>query len=119
MAQLSECPYGFEDGYIISYEVDSERLLLTYKFWNEQEGMLAFDGLAALRHVGAVGAEIGGVAEDSDSELLTELLKHDYESPPAATDLTCFRFLDVGDFPVLEVIARSARFCGKKGDALR
>jgi hypothetical protein len=110
MAQFGHCPIGFEDGHIIDYRADEKSLSVSYEFWNERRGLFVFEGFVAVRDNDSVGSTIGSTSETIASELISSVLRHIYEEPPESIGLTHYRFLDVDDFVVFEVVARECSF---------
>lgn len=110
MAQFGSTPFGFEDGQITEYQACLGRLVIRFEFWNEERGELLFEGFAGLRDNGAIGATIGSTTELSCSDLIMELAAQMYEKPPSSTGWKHFRFLDVDDRPVFDVVSERCIF---------
>jgi hypothetical protein len=110
MAQFGDCPIGFEDGHIASYEADADCLLVNYEFWNEKHGKFSFEGFLAMRDNNAIDVIIGSTKQIRSSELLTTVLRHQYTKLPEEWDLMHYQFLDVDDTPVFEVVAKACHF---------
>jgi hypothetical protein len=105
MAEFGNCHYGFEDGHIVSYTAEPDKLTVVYEFWNEKRGRLIFDGFVGLRDYGALGFTIRSTKEEESSQFITDVLKHYYKTPPENSGLKHFIFLDTEDYPALEVVA--------------
>lgn len=112
MTSICESPFGFEDGQIVSYHADAGRLEVLFEFWNEQRGTLLFDGLVGLNDAGAIGVTVGCLCEVQSSELVASLLRRHFETPPESLDWKHFRFLDVDDGAMYDVVAKSCSFAG-------
>ncbi|MBN1852515.1 MAG: hypothetical protein JW829_07310 [Pirellulales bacterium] len=112
MMSICESPYGFEDGQIVSYRVTAERLEVIFEFWNEQRGTVLFEGLIGIHDAGAIGVTVGSVCEMKSSDFLASLVARHYEKPPEAVTWKLFRFLDVDDGAMLDVVADSCSFAG-------
>jgi hypothetical protein len=110
--QISKCPFGFEDGRILSYRALSDRLELSYQFWNGERGTLVFDGFLGARDMGAIEMDVGSFSQQNDSEFLALLVERNYEKRPDDLNWTHFRFLDVEDSVIFEVVAPSCSFVG-------
>jgi hypothetical protein len=115
MTKICDTPFGFEDGHIVRYCTTSGRLEVEFEFWNEKYGVLIFEGLIGLYDNGAIGVTVSSVCEVNPSELLSSLIRRQYEKPPAVIDWKHFRFLDLDDNPMFEVVAQSCSF-SKEGD---
>jgi hypothetical protein len=112
MTLICESPFGFEDGQIVSYRAGAGRLEVTFEFWNEQHGTLVFEGLIGIHDVGAIGVTVGSVCEVQSSELVASLIRRHFETPPESVEWKHFRFLDVGDGAMFDVVAESCSFPG-------
>jgi hypothetical protein len=110
MAQIGNCPIGFEDGHIEAYEADSEWLILKIEFWNEKHGTLRFQEPWAVHDNAAIGVILGSVKQHQSSELLRQVVVHQFEKPPQNIDLQHYQFLDLDDYPVFEVVAKACSF---------
>ena len=107
---FEDSPHGFEDGEIVSYRMTSEALSVEYRFWNASVAILQFVDPVAMRDDGAVGATIGSVDLTRSSELIADMVRRVYVTPPESPPWRHFRFLNVDDEPVLQVIAHDFRF---------
>jgi hypothetical protein len=112
MTLLCESPLGCEDGQILGYRAGGGRLEVDFEFWNEQRGTLVFEGLVGIQDVGAIGVTVGSVCEVGASELVVSLVRRHFERPPEALDWKHFRFLDVDDGAMFDVVAQSCSFVG-------
>ena len=110
MAQIGNCPFGFEDGHIKGYEAAFECLHVTVEFWNEKQGALTFLQPLAVRDNASIGVTLGSVKQNHSSELIMEVVAHQYGKPPETIDLSHYQFLDLDDFPILEIVAKSCSF---------
>jgi hypothetical protein len=108
--QICSCPYGFEDGRILGYRALSDRLELSYEFWNGKRGTLVFDGFLGARDLGAIEMDVGSFSQQNDSEFIALLVERNYEKRPDDLDWKHFRFLDVEDSAIFEVVAPSRSF---------
>ena len=115
MARFDDCPYGFEDGFVVSYNAAENRLNVIYEFWNERRGVLTFDGFRALNDNFAIGTTIGSAKQLQTSQLIKTVIGREYEKPPEQTDLNCYILLDADDNIALEIVASSCRFA-EQGD---
>jgi hypothetical protein len=113
MTLICETPFGFEDGQIVSYHAGDGRLEVLFEFWNEQHGTLVFEGLVGLHDAGAIGVTVGSVCEVQSSELMASLAHRHFETPPESLDWRHFRFLDVDDGAMFDVVAQSCSFAGE------
>ncbi len=104
---ICSSPIGFEDGHIVSYSVSTERLELLFEYWNEQHGTLVFDGFIGLCDAGAIGVTVGSVCEVASSEFLSLLARRHFAIPPESLDWKHFRFLDVDDGAMFDIVART------------
>ncbi len=110
MTQLCDCPFGFEDGHVVSYRAEGGRLFVQFEFWSERRGILVFEGLVGMHDEGATGVTVGSVCELLSSELITSLARRHFEIPPENTGWRHFRFLDLNDGAMFEVVASSCSF---------
>jgi hypothetical protein len=110
MAQIYNCPFGLEDGHIVGYIARNEWLELRFEFWNEQEGMLVFEGFVGLHDNGAIGATVNSLIELQTSELIASFVRRYYEHPPKIVDWKHFQFLDVDGDAMFDVIAKTCSF---------
>ena len=83
-----------------------------FEFWNEQRGFVLFEGLIGIRDVGAIGMTVGSVGEVKASDFLASLVARHYGKPPETMTRKHFRFLDVDDGVMLDVVAESCSFAG-------
>jgi hypothetical protein len=105
MTTICQSPFGFEDGEVVNYRVASERLEMTYEFWNEKRATITFERFVAVRDIGSIGVTVGRVLQLNSSKLLSELVARHYDAPPEEVPWTHFQFLDVQDEPMLEIVA--------------
>lgn len=110
MTQVCESPFGFEDGQVVRYAAADGRLEVIFEFWNEQRGTLIFQGLVAVCDFGALGVTVGAVDEVSTSDLLRSLVRRHFEIAPKQLDWRHYRFLDLDDGAMFEVVAQSCSF---------
>jgi len=112
MTIICESPFGFEDGQILSYRATAGRLEVDFEFWNEQRGTLVFEGLVGIHDAGAIGGTVGSVCEVEFSELVASLVRRHFETPPESLNWKHFRFLDVDERAIFDVVAHSCSFVG-------
>lgn len=110
MTPICESPLGFEDGQIVSYRAVAGRLEVDFEFWNEQRGKLVFEGLVGIQDAGAIGVTVGSACETPSSEFVASLVRRHFERPPETLDWKHFRFLDVEDGALFDVVAKSCSF---------
>lgn len=110
MKQFGDCPYGFEDGYVVSYSADEGRLQVKYEFWNERIGLFTFDGFRALHDHFAIGTTIGSARAMDDSELIRTAINQEYQTPPERVGLVDYVLVDTDGIVVLEVVASGCHF---------
>jgi hypothetical protein len=108
--QICDCPFGFEDGHVVGYEADSDRLQVTFEFWNEKHRNLRFEEFQAMHDNCAIGVTIGSANQSKESELIARVVQHQFDEPPKSMNLRHYQFLDLDDNPVLEVVAESCSF---------
>jgi hypothetical protein len=77
-----------------------------------ERGTLVFDGFLGARDMGAIEMDVGSFSQQNDSEFLALLVERNYEKRPDDLDWTHFRFLDVEDSVIFEVVAPSCSFVG-------
>jgi hypothetical protein len=112
MTLICKLPFGLEDGQIVSYRAAAGRLEVDFEFWNEQRGTLVFEGLVGIHDAGAIGVTVGSVREVESSELVASLVQRHFERPPESIDWKHFRFLDLDDGALFDVVAQSCSFAG-------
>jgi hypothetical protein len=112
MTSICESPYGFEDGQIVSYRASTGRLEVIFEFWNEQRGIVLFEGLVGIHDAGAIDVTVGSVCEMKSSDFLASLVARHYERPPETVTWKHFRFLDVDDGAMFDVVADSCSLTG-------
>ncbi len=110
MKRISDCPFGFEDGHIVAYRAESSRLEVDYKFWNERNGKLVFEGLVGVRDNSAIGVTVSSANEKHPSEFIDALIRRRFENPPEGLHWRHFQFLDLDGQAMFEVVAESCSY---------
>lgn len=111
MNHLSEVPYGFEDGHIVGYSVNSEKCVVEYEFWNARHGTFEFPQLLGCCDGGAVGVTVGGIVVDETSDFLSATRHRYFDRPPDSPKWWSFRCLDVEGAVMFEVVSTRMSFC--------
>lgn len=107
MPICSNCPFGFEDGRIVSYLARASRLQVEYEFWNEQRRRLIFEGFVGLRDNCAIGVTVGALVSKDRSDFIEALSRRLYVDVPQDVHWSHFQFLDLDDEPMFEVVSVS------------
>jgi hypothetical protein len=114
MTQICDCPFGFEDGHILGYRAHQNRLEVDFEFWNEKCGTFVFEGVVAVHDDGAMGAIVGFASRSVSSDLLVSMIGRNFEVPPEISEYQSFRFVDLDDKTMFEVIAHSCLYSADK-----
>lgn len=94
------------DAEIISYSRDNSDVTVIVEAWNLSTVKITFNDVIGVLDVG-IGDITTLCQETQATALMSSAIGRMYEKVPVVTPYRCYQFLDLDDFPAMEIIAAS------------
>ena len=101
-----EVGIGLADAEIVSYSSDNSDVTVIVKAWNSSTVKIIFNDVIGVLDVG-IGDITALCQETEATSLMSTAIGRMYETVPEETPYHCYQFLDLDDFPAMEIIAAS------------
>jgi hypothetical protein len=101
-----EVGIGLADAEIVSYSRDNSDVTVIVEAWNLSTVKITFNDVIGLLDVG-IGDITALCQETEATALMSTAIDRMYEKVPEVTPYRCYQFLDLDDFPAMEIIAAS------------